>query len=147
LLIEKEISLVEALTGFEFISTHLDGKKIRIRNKAGEVIKPDDIKTVEGHGMPYHKQTFKSGNLFIMFKIKFPESLNTTQIHKVGGALAFQKKKADVEMDIAETCSLQEFKEQHRNTHHEGGTQGNNSDGEEEDDGQGNGTKVRCNQQ
>jgi DnaJ family protein A protein 2 len=54
-LIEKEISLVEALTGFEFVLKHLDGRLIRIRNKPGEVIKPDDIKTVESHGMPYHK--------------------------------------------------------------------------------------------
>ena len=55
LLIEKEISLLEALTGVDFVLTHLDDRKIRIKNKAGEVIKPDDIKTVEGHGMPYHK--------------------------------------------------------------------------------------------
>jgi len=75
-MIEKEITLIEALTGYEFVLTHLDGKKIKIKNNPGEVIKPDDIKTVEGHGMPYHKQTYKSGNLFILFKIKFPETLN-----------------------------------------------------------------------
>lgn len=76
LLIEKEISLVESLTGVDFVLTHLDNRKIRIRNKPGEVIKPDDIKTVEGFGMPYHKQVYKNGNLFIVFKIKFPDSLN-----------------------------------------------------------------------
>ena len=54
-MIEKEISLFEALTGVDFVLTHLDGRKIRIKNAPGEVIKPDDIKTVEGHGMPYHK--------------------------------------------------------------------------------------------
>jgi len=54
-LLEKEISLLEALTGFDFVLKHLDGKKIRIKNAPGEVIKPDDIKTVENHGMPYHK--------------------------------------------------------------------------------------------
>jgi len=46
-LIEKEISLLEALTGVDFVLKHLDGRKIRIKNKPGEVIKPDDIKTVE----------------------------------------------------------------------------------------------------
>jgi DnaJ family protein A protein 2 len=55
LLIEREITLLEALTGIDFVLTHLDGRKIRIKNKTGEVIKPDDIKTVENHGMPYHK--------------------------------------------------------------------------------------------
>jgi DnaJ family protein A protein 2 len=54
-MIEKDITLVEALTGVDFVITHLDGRKIRIRNKPGEVIKPDDIKTVENHGMPFHK--------------------------------------------------------------------------------------------
>lgn len=73
---EKEITLIEALTGVDFTLTHLDGKKIRIKNKVGEVIKPDDIKTVEGYGMPYHKQTYKFGNLFIIFKVKFPESIS-----------------------------------------------------------------------
>jgi len=76
LLVEKEITLIEALTGVDFTLTHLDGKKIRIKNKVGEVIKPDDIKTVEGYGMPYHKQTYKFGNLFIIFKVKFPESIS-----------------------------------------------------------------------
>ena len=112
---------------------HLDGKKIRIRNKPGEVIKPDDIKTVENHGMPYHKQVYKFGNLFIVFKIKFPDTLNQTQITKVTEALGFMKKKGDVDMDVAETCNLLEFKEAHRNTHHEGGTTGNDSEEEEED--------------
>lgn len=86
---EKEITLVEALTGIDFVITHLDGKKIRIKNKPGEVIKPEDIKTVEGHGMPYHKQTYKAGNLFIVFKVKFPDHLNPDQITKIGQALDF----------------------------------------------------------
>lgn len=41
LFMEKEISLVEALTGLDFVLVHLDGRKIRIANKAGEVIKHD----------------------------------------------------------------------------------------------------------
>jgi DnaJ family protein A protein 2 len=77
LLFEKEISLIEALTGVDFVITHLDDRKIRIKNKPGEVIKPDDIKTVENLGMPLHKTPYKFGNLFIIFKIVFPDSLTT----------------------------------------------------------------------
>jgi DnaJ family protein A protein 2 len=47
LVMEKEITLIEALTGVDFVLQHLDGKKIRIKNNAGEIIKPDDVKTVE----------------------------------------------------------------------------------------------------
>ena len=40
-MMEKEISLLEALTGVDFVVTHLDGRKIRIKNTPGEIIKPD----------------------------------------------------------------------------------------------------------
>jgi len=36
-------------------------------------------------------------------------------------------------MDVSETCSLIEFKEFHKNTHHEGGTEGNDHDEHEDD--------------
>ena len=55
---DKEITLLEALTGVDFVFTHLDGRKVRIQNKPGEIIKPDDIKTVESMGMPYHKKIY-----------------------------------------------------------------------------------------
>jgi len=66
-------------------------------------------------------------------------------MNKIGEALAFQKKKQDADMDVAETCSMIEYKEFHKNTHHEGGNEGNGSD-EEEEDPRG-GQRVRCNQQ
>lgn len=80
LLIEKEITLLEALTGVDFVLTHLDGRKLRIKNKQGEVIKPEDIKTIEGMGMPYHKSPYKFGNLFVVFKVVFPEKLDTSSV-------------------------------------------------------------------
>ncbi len=62
---EKEISLIEALTGLDFVLVHLDGRKIRIHNKSGEVIKPDSLFTVENAGMPFHKKVYAFGNLII----------------------------------------------------------------------------------
>lgn len=144
LLIEKEISLLEALTGIDFVLTHLDGRKIRIKNKPGEVIKSDDIKTVENHGMPYHKSPYKFGNLFVVFKVVFPDKLQKAQIDKIGEALVAQKKKGDVDMDVAETSELKAFQEHHRNTHHEGGQEGNGSDDEDEGHGHGGRQRVQC---
>ena len=72
LFMEKEITLIEALTGLDFVLTHLDARKIRIRNTPGEVIKPDSLFTVENLGMPFHKRSYQHGNLIIQFKIKFP---------------------------------------------------------------------------
>merc|ERR1711988_1077256 len=44
LLIQKEITLMEALCGFEFLVTALDGRKLLIKSKPGEVIKPESMR-------------------------------------------------------------------------------------------------------
>jgi len=41
LLIKKEVTLYEALCGYKFVITHLDGRKIVVTSKPGEIIKPD----------------------------------------------------------------------------------------------------------
>lgn len=79
-MIEKEISLLEALTGVDMTITHLDGRQIRIQNDKGEIIQPNTMKCCEGLGMPFHKTPYKFGNLFINFKIKFPDTLKDDQI-------------------------------------------------------------------
>jgi len=88
---EKEISLIEALTGLDFVLVHLDGRKIRIHNKPGEVIKPDSLFTVEHGGMPFHKQPYKFGNLIIQFKIKFPNSVDAKTMGLITEALSDSK--------------------------------------------------------
>merc|ERR1719476_356997 len=40
LFIERKISLVEALCGFEIDVTHLDGRKLLIKTQPGEIVKP-----------------------------------------------------------------------------------------------------------
>ena len=87
LLIEHKITLCEALTGVDFVLTHLDGTKIRIKNNPGEVIKPDDLKTVPDKGLPFHKSPFRFGNLFIKFNVTFPESINVAKLSNLTTAL------------------------------------------------------------
>ena len=69
LLIEKNITLVDALTGVDFTINHLDGTPLRIKNNPGEVIKPDDLKTLENKGLPFHKRSYEFGNLYIKFNV------------------------------------------------------------------------------
>jgi len=76
LVVNKTISLTEALTGVRFAITHLDGRVLIIKSAPGEVIKPDSIKQVEGEGMPRYKNPFEKGNMFIKFKVEFPDTLN-----------------------------------------------------------------------
>lgn len=40
LFLEHTLSLTEALCGFQYIVTHLDGRLLHIKSEAGEIIKP-----------------------------------------------------------------------------------------------------------
>ena len=103
--------------------------------------------------MPLHKQPYKFGNLFVIFKVTFPDQLKELQVEKIGLALASQKKQTptggDTEMETPEVCEMKSYQEHHRNTHHEGGEGGNGSDEEGEEEGHGHGGRqnVRCAQQ
>jgi len=53
LFLEKEVSLVEALCGFEMELTHLDGRQLLIKTSPGDIIRPmprglDPMETTEG---------------------------------------------------------------------------------------------------
>lgn len=72
LLMEKEVSLVEALCGFAWRMNHLDGREVLIKTEAGEVLKSQDVKAVNDFGMPI-QDTVDFGRLFVMFKVNFPE--------------------------------------------------------------------------
>jgi len=80
LIMECEITLLQALTGVDFVHSHLDGTKIRIKNNPGEVIKPDSIMTVEEKGLPFHRKTFAFGNLFIKFNVSFPKKMGPAEL-------------------------------------------------------------------
>jgi len=70
LILKQTISLVEALTGFILTIDQLDGRKILVQSD--DIIKPNDIYTIIGEGMPKGNQ--EKGDLFIVFDIQFPSS-------------------------------------------------------------------------
>lgn len=121
---------------------HLDGTAIRVKNEPGEVIKPDDLKTVPEKGLPFYKSPFKFGNLFIQFKVVFPDSLPVPALTALKSSLPKATKGADDDMD-AETCMLHSYTEEQRNTKASGGTR-DESDEEEEEGHPGGGQRVQC---
>ena len=72
LFMTKKIMLYEALCGFKFLLTHLDGRQLLIQGKPGEVVKPDAVMCVKGEGMPNHKNPFISGELYIVLMSSYP---------------------------------------------------------------------------
>jgi DnaJ family protein A protein 2 len=79
LILEKEISLAEALTGFQFYITHLDGRELLVCSE-NNVTKPNEIKIIENEGMP------SNGHLYIKFNVKFPETLTSAQLNAIKSA-------------------------------------------------------------
>jgi len=74
LLMQQRIKLVEALCGCHFVVEHLDKRKLIVKTKEGELIRPGDVKTIEDEGMPMHKNPFVKGKLYVKFEIEFPEN-------------------------------------------------------------------------
>ncbi|SMR46023.1 unnamed protein product [Zymoseptoria tritici ST99CH_1A5] len=102
---EVEISLVEALTGFDrVVLTHLDGRGLQlcVKQPDGKVLRPDDVIKVVGEGMPMKKSDAR-GDLYLTLKINFPEDgwLKTpAEVEKVRAVLPKVEKK---EYKVGET--------------------------------------------
>lgn len=84
LYVEKTISLVEALTGFQRVITHLDGRNLVIRPEPMAVIDPEFLYAVDREGMPV-KGTggVDRGNLIVKFMVKFPETIGASDVKKL----------------------------------------------------------------
>ena len=96
----------------------------------------------EGLGMPFHKTPYKFGNLFINFKIKFPEKLKDDQLTKVSEVLSSQAKNAKMKAaieNVSEIITLVPFEESQKNTHAQGGTNEDHREDDDEDDENGGG--------
>ncbi|KAK6936288.1 Chaperone DnaJ, C-terminal [Dillenia turbinata] len=74
LYIDHTLSLTEALCGFQFALTHLDGRQLLIKSNPGEIVKPGQYKAINDEGMPQHQRPFIKGRLYIHFDVVFPDS-------------------------------------------------------------------------
>lgn len=74
LFMTRELTLTEALCGFELVLKHLDGRDIVVRHPAGTVIEPRSLKGIRGEGMPIYRNPLEKGNLYIKFDVAFPEN-------------------------------------------------------------------------
>jgi DnaJ-class molecular chaperone len=85
LIYNKTISLKEALCGFHVEINHLSGKRFAINNATNpSVISPAYKKVIPSFGM---KRGDTTGNLIIIFNIKFPETITPENMNLLKSAL------------------------------------------------------------
>lgn len=72
------VSLLEALTGFKYTLTHLDGKKVTI-NSPPDITQPQQTLKMAGQGMPKSDYPSEHGDLFITVNVQLPLSLTSEQ--------------------------------------------------------------------
>ncbi|CAH8267822.1 unnamed protein product [Arabidopsis lyrata] len=77
LLVNQEITLLEALTGKTVNLITLDGRTLLI--PLTEIIKPDHEIVVPNEGMPISKEPGKKGNLKLKLSVKYPSRLTSEQ--------------------------------------------------------------------
>jgi DnaJ-class molecular chaperone len=77
LILNKTISLKDALCGFVFDMNYLDGRVFKLNNNAGNIVTHNYNKVIQGLGMKREEHT---GNLIINFSVTFPEKLTEAQI-------------------------------------------------------------------
>jgi len=77
LIVDQEITLLEALTGKDLELATLDGRNLII--PVIDIIKPGHEMIIPNEGMPISKEPPKRGNLRIKFDVKYPSRLTEEQ--------------------------------------------------------------------
>tara|TARA_X000000950_G_scaffold286749_1_gene396655 strand:+ start:11768 stop:12859 length:1092 start_codon:yes stop_codon:yes gene_type:complete len=78
LIINKKITLYQALTGVKFSCNHMDGRKLNIQTPNNRVIESGSIFRISEEGMP-SKLSSKNGDLLIKFLIIMPKNITEEQ--------------------------------------------------------------------
>lgn len=134
LFVKHSISLVQALLGFNFKLTHLNGKEYTIYSRGGEVVGDHDKKVVRGLGMPFYKNEEERGNLIVEFKVTMPKRGEFTPqqlavlSQVLPGVINARPKDTNYEM-------LEDFEKEHLNSSEEGGKKKDDEEEEGEEGG------------
>jgi DnaJ-class molecular chaperone len=74
LLMELQITLAESICGFRKKITHVDNTEINI--ESNNIIKSGDILVIPNKGMPVMSSIENKGDMYIVFKVIYPENLD-----------------------------------------------------------------------
>jgi len=154
LVMEYNISLVEALTGVACTIKHLDDRVLLLKTDKGDVITPGEIRMIAGEGMPIHKRPYEKGNLYIKFNVEFPKPgfFKEAQTKDLERLLPPRKNQPPKETSDMEKVSLQKvgdfqqnMRESAQREYQQRAGEAYDEDGEEGHPG--GGQRVQCAQQ
>jgi DnaJ-class molecular chaperone len=80
LVLEKNITLKDALCGFSFEITYINGKSYTLNNNPGNIIHSGYRKMIPNMGLEREQHR---GNMIIAFNVEFPKKLTEEQIKKI----------------------------------------------------------------
>jgi len=148
LIIEKKLKLVEALCGYKFFVTHLDGRTLVVSGEPGDIIRPGDIKCVAGEGMPIEKSPMEKGRLLIKFDVEFPELGQVTEEQRklLEKLLPPRNPLPPIPKDAEAVTASDVYGEDKGYRKHREAYETGHSDDEDSDDEDG-GQRVACHQQ
>ncbi|KAL5021318.1 hypothetical protein ScPMuIL_000473 [Solemya velum] len=134
------LSLTEALCGFQFTLKHLDGRDLLIKHPQGNVIHPGAIRCVKEEGMPRYRNPFEKGNLYIKFDVTFPPQNFATedQLKKLENLLPPRPVVKIPTGEDIEEVNLVEYDETR------GGSRGRGEAYDEDDEDHHGGPRVQC---
>jgi len=146
--IEKKLSLVEALTGFDFKIQHLDGRVIRVQSREGAIYKSGDVEALRDEGMPIRGDPGTRGHLYVVFQVVFPTHIDTKQAavlrQILGDGKAVPRRTTETAVDeevVLEDVDMEAEKAAYRKLMAEHHSQYD----EDDDDGRrGGGQEVQC---
>ena len=160
LVMHKEITLAEALTGVEFEFEHLDKRTVTAKSAPHQIIRPDDIVSLPDMGMPIYRKPLTYGRMLVQFTVIFPTyqeiESSMEEIKKVlpkpkhsgGGLFGHKKGKKEKEehgdVVVMEPFDLEKDAEENNRRRASGG--GEAYDEDDDDDGM-RGQNVQCAQQ
>ncbi|KAF9912807.1 hypothetical protein EC991_008669 [Linnemannia zychae] len=79
LVMELDLTLLEALTGFSKVVKTLDGRSLPVSASSSRIVQPGQEERFPGEGMPISKKPGQKGDLIVKFAVKFPTTLTAAQ--------------------------------------------------------------------
>lgn len=79
LIVDLELTLLEALSGFSKSVKTLDGRTLPVSASSSRVVQPGQEERFPGEGMPISKKPGQKGDLLVRYVVKFPTQLTPAQ--------------------------------------------------------------------